>query len=186
MDMNLGKLWEVVRVREAWPATVHGVAKRWRQLGNWKTTIERPLLRVRLSGKRFLRWDSVQNVYYEHLWAPPVESKGKIICDAGWTASSHPTESLWSGSDPRVLNLGLKWLGLSPLPFIRYSVWAIPSYHQGHDLEWGCSLHLAEFQTELTAGGCLMIICSVTASVSLSLRRKLGNMIMSHHTLNFK
>ena len=27
MSMNLGKLWEMVRDREAWHATVHGVAK---------------------------------------------------------------------------------------------------------------------------------------------------------------
>ena len=27
MDMNLGKLWEMVRHREAWYAAVHGVAK---------------------------------------------------------------------------------------------------------------------------------------------------------------
>ena len=27
MDMNFGKLWEMVRDRKAWRATVHGVAK---------------------------------------------------------------------------------------------------------------------------------------------------------------
>ena len=29
MDMNLGKLQEMVRGREAWHAAVHGVAKSW-------------------------------------------------------------------------------------------------------------------------------------------------------------
>ena len=33
-DMNLGKLWETVRVREAWRAAVHGVTKSQTQLGN--------------------------------------------------------------------------------------------------------------------------------------------------------
>ena len=34
MDMNLGKLWEMMRNREAWCAVVHRIAKSWTKLGN--------------------------------------------------------------------------------------------------------------------------------------------------------
>ena len=33
MDMNLGKLREMVRDREAWRAAVHGASKNWTKLG---------------------------------------------------------------------------------------------------------------------------------------------------------
>ena len=29
MDMNLNKLWEIVKDREVWDATAHGIAKSW-------------------------------------------------------------------------------------------------------------------------------------------------------------
>ena len=38
MDMNLGKLWETVRDREAWQAAVHGIKKSWTR-PVWTTNI---------------------------------------------------------------------------------------------------------------------------------------------------
>ena len=34
INMNLGKLWEMVRDRKAWHAAVHGVTESCTQLGN--------------------------------------------------------------------------------------------------------------------------------------------------------
>ena len=38
MDMSLSKLWETVKDREAYSATVHGVTKNWTWLNSWTTS----------------------------------------------------------------------------------------------------------------------------------------------------
>ena len=38
MDMNLSKFWEIMKNREAWCASVHGVKKSQTQLSDWITT----------------------------------------------------------------------------------------------------------------------------------------------------
>ena len=40
MDMNLSKLQEMVKDREVWRATVHGVTKGWTRLSDWTTNLE--------------------------------------------------------------------------------------------------------------------------------------------------
>ena len=48
MDMNLSKLWEIVKDRGAWSAAVHGVAKSQTQLSNRTTTYKLCVLLVEI------------------------------------------------------------------------------------------------------------------------------------------
>ena len=54
VDMNLGKLREVVRDREAWHAAVHGVEKSWRWPDNGKTGEIKTYVHVKVYTKSFI------------------------------------------------------------------------------------------------------------------------------------
>ena len=56
MDVNLSKLQEIVDVRGAWCATVHGVANSWAQISGWtggaKNSTWHMLRKVRKGGRK--------------------------------------------------------------------------------------------------------------------------------------
>ena len=56
IDMNLSKLWEIVKDREAWRAAVHGVAKSWTSLSDrTMTTATRMDLAIVILSDNLLR-----------------------------------------------------------------------------------------------------------------------------------
>ena len=52
MDMNLNKLWEIVKDRETWCVAVHGVAKTQTQLSDWSIATKK---QTRMTQKRKLQ-----------------------------------------------------------------------------------------------------------------------------------
>ena len=76
MDMNLNKLWAIVKDREAWHAAVQGIAKSWTWLSNWTTATI--LLLIVLSDAVVLyflldfpqRSPKLEQIWSNHLWTP--------------------------------------------------------------------------------------------------------------------
>ena len=61
MDMDLGRFWEFVMDREAWPAAVHGIAKSRTRLSDWTERLNWTELQCTRHYKANLK-------YYQNLW----------------------------------------------------------------------------------------------------------------------
>ena len=75
MDMSWSKLWEIVKDRELWCATVHGVTNSQTQLSDWTTRKESSAV-----GTIKLLWQPLQ-CPFQHLpclslWTPGPQRKG--------------------------------------------------------------------------------------------------------------
>ena len=83
MDMSLSKLWEIVKGREAWRATVHGAAKSQTWLCDWTTV---------LSKKQWLALSITSHWSFLILWEanlPNFSSWPQFDCNRIQNSGSH-------------------------------------------------------------------------------------------------
>ena len=100
MVMNLNKLQEIMKDREAWHAAVHGVTKSWIWLSNWTTTTVIKAVWLWQKTENVDQWNRIQNPETDsHKYIQWIFNKGAKVFNrqrvvfstdgTGATGSSH-------------------------------------------------------------------------------------------------
>ena len=122
MDMNLSKLREIVKDREAWHAAVHGVTKSQTQLSDWTTTTNREESKNCLRVNHWERTFGNILVHFHYLFMKTyihtIQMPAGLFCTLGLKKKG--------GYEP--LGFGLRENPLPPT-----FLWNIPLLIQAHD-----------------------------------------------------